>query len=229
MRNTKAALQALERSYGLCDAGDQITALDWVERALKLDAELAAAHTQLGWILENLGSVRLPEARAAYERALVLEPSDLWAVLGLATVLTRLGFADRAAELYRRVVDEASGRLEDEPDLYEALGWAQHRLGRNDHAEATLRAALLVRADDVAARLDLGIVLLAAGRPEEGLDELARALADATPADRGNLAVALDDLDGVLVDHHDLEGGARARAMLAEALGAAPGARVTPG
>jgi tetratricopeptide (TPR) repeat protein len=224
MRNTKAALQALERSYALCDAGDQIAALDWADRALKLDPDLAAGHTQRGWILENLGSVRLPEARIAYERALELEPADLWAALGLATVLTRLGSAAEARELYRRVVEEAAPRLGEEPDLHEALGWAQHRLGLRSEAEATLRAALALRGDDVAARLDLAIVLLVAGKASEGLAELARAVGDATPRDRGNLAVALDDLEGALVEHHGLEGGETARAMLAEALGAAPAA-----
>jgi Flp pilus assembly protein TadD len=136
--------------------------------------------------------------------------------------MTRLGHADHPADLYRRVADEAPARVAEEHDLYEALAWAQHRLGRNDEAATTLRAVLVLRPDDVAARLDLAIVLLAARRPAEALAELARALDDASPADRGNLAVALDDLEGVLLDHHGLEGGEEARAMLAAALGAAP-------
>jgi thioredoxin-like negative regulator of GroEL len=165
--------------------------------------------------------MRLSEAREAYETALDLDPRDLWAALGLATVLTRFGEAERADTLYRRVVTEAPDRLEAEPDLGEAFGWAQYRVGMFSAAIDTLSRCAEKDPRDVAARLDLALVLLVDGRREDALDELRRAIADAGTGQRGHLAVALDDLESTLVERPGLStfGGNEARTMLAAALG----------
>jgi protein O-GlcNAc transferase len=215
------ARRALERSDALAAAGEYARALIEAERAIALEPDLAEAHTQRGWALENLGSMRLSEAREAYETALELDRRDLWAALGLATVLTRFGELDAAAELYRLVVTEAPSRIEAEPDLGEALGWAQYRVGMYSVAVQTLRRSAERDPSDVAVRLDLSLVLLVEGFRDEALDELRSAIDDASAGTRGHLAVALDDLEATLAERPGLStfGGNEARAMLAAALG----------
>jgi Flp pilus assembly protein TadD len=215
------ARRALERADAYAAAGEYARALAEAERAIALEPDLAEAHTQRGWDLENLGSMRLSEAREAYETALELDPRDLWASLGLATVLTRFGELDTADELYRRVVTEAPGRIEAEPDLGEALGWAQYRVGMCSAAVETLRRCADRDRSDVGVRLDLAIVLLVEGFRDEALDELRSAIDDASAGTRGHLAVALDDLETTLAERPGLStfGGNEARAALAAALG----------
>ena len=215
------APRALERAEAYAASGEYAKALVEADRAIALEPDLAEAHTQRGWDLENLGSMRLLEAREAYETALELDPGDLWAALGLATVLTRLGEVEAAERLDRRVVDEAPARLRAEPYLAEALGWAQFRVGMHSAAIETLRAAAEADADDVAVRLDLALVLLVAGHRDEALRELGRAIDDADAGTRGHLAVALDDLEATLAERPGLStfGGNDARTMLAAALG----------
>jgi tetratricopeptide (TPR) repeat protein len=215
------ARRAVDRADAYARAGEYARALAEADRAIELEPSLAMAHTERGWALENLGSMRLSDARDAYETALELDPDDLWAALGLATVLTRFGEVERADELYRRVVTEGPDRLEIEPDLAEALGWAQYRVGMFSAAIDTLRRHADAATDDVAARLDLALVLLVDGRREDALGELRRGIDEAGAGQRGHLAVALDDLESTLMERPGLStfGGNEARAMLAEALG----------
>jgi Flp pilus assembly protein TadD len=214
------ARRAVDRASAFADAGEYDRALRETERAIALAPDFAGAHTERGWALENLGSVRLLEAREAYERALELDPNDLWAVLGLATVLTRFGSADEAADLYRRIVIEAPARLGAQPDLAEALGWAQYRVGMHSAAVDTLRRAVERDPGDVAMRLDLALILLVGGFRDEATAEFEEAVAAAGADHRGILAVAIDDLEATLVERPGLSafGGDRARTLLAEAL-----------
>jgi Flp pilus assembly protein TadD len=221
------ARRALDRADALASAGDYARSLAEADRAVALQPDLADAHTQRGWALENLGSMRLYEAREAYETALALDAGDLWAALGLATVLTRFGEVEAAALLYQRVVTEAPARLAAQPDLGEALAWAQYRVGSYTAALDTLRRCVETDPYDVAVRLDLALVLLVAGSRDEGLAELRRAIDDAGPSTRGNIAVALDDLETTLAERPGLSmfGGDEARTMLAAALGRVSHAR----
>ncbi len=71
------------RASGTCDShsgsfgsrGDVVRAREAAQRALELDERLGAAHAALGWArLSN--DWDFPGARAAYERAVELSPSD---------------------------------------------------------------------------------------------------------------------------------------------------------
>ena len=214
------ARQAVDHASALADAGEYDRALSETDRAIALAPDFAGAYTERGWALENLGSVRLSEAREAYERALELDPDDLWAVLGLATVLTRFGSTEEADELYRRIVTEAPPRLDVQPDLAEALGWAQYRVGMHSAAVGTLRRAVDDHPADVAVRLDLALILLVGGFRDEAIAEFEAAVDAAGPEHRGILAVGIDDLEATLAERPGLSafGGDRARAVLAGAL-----------
>ncbi len=213
--------RALDRAEAFAGAGEYARALAEADRAIALEPDLAEAHKQRGWDLENLGSMRLSEARDAYETALELDPGDLWAALGLATVLTRFGETDEAEALYRKVVEEGPSRLDADPGIGEALGWAQYRVGMLATAVRTLRRCLERDPADVAVRLDLALVLLVHGDRDEAIDQLRRAIDEAHAGQRGHVAVALDDLESTLAERPGLStfGGAEARSMLASALG----------
>ncbi len=93
----RAALQFLELGRRLNDIGEFAAASEELDQAIRLDPTNADAHAVKGWALENLGRDHLADAKGAYERALELEPNDLWAREGLANVLRRLGDTEEAA------------------------------------------------------------------------------------------------------------------------------------
>lgn len=196
----------LERASALCDAGDYVAALEEVDRLLAREPGHARAHVTRAWALENLGPERLVDARDAYLEAVRRDPTELWAKEGLANVLRRLDRRDEADDLCVEIVDEARSRPERDADLLELLGWCEYRLGRLDEAVDAFREALALDADLVAVRLDLGLTLLAAARPEEALAEYGEAVRRAARIGetRGLVAVALDDLDETLAERPDL-------------------------
>ena len=82
--------QGLGRAEALSDAGEYAAALQELDTVLLAGPPTAQVQTARGWALENLGPERLPDARAAYEEALRLDPSALWAKEGLSNVLRRM-------------------------------------------------------------------------------------------------------------------------------------------
>ena len=94
---TKGPVAAgLGRVEELSEAGDYEAALSELDRQLEEHPFEPAVHTARGWALENLGPNGLPAARAAYLRALELDPTRLWAKEGLSNVSRRIGDVDEA-------------------------------------------------------------------------------------------------------------------------------------
>lgn len=185
-----------------------------------LDAAGAAAGsadglTARGWALENLGAQA--EARAAYERALAIDPDSLWAAEGLANVLRRTGEPEAAEERYGWVVARAKQDRSPDADTLELLGWCLHRLGHEREAVDTFRRALAADPDLVSVRLDLALVLLCLGEVESALAEYRRGAEAAARADpearAGWLHVAADDLREALAERPDLDRAAAGRAL----------------
>lgn len=217
--------QVLQRAAELSEAGAHEPALALLDRTLEKHPDAAELHTARGWALENLAPARLAEARVAYEAAVALDARQLWASVGLATVLGRLGLADLCPPIYGDVVEQATARAPQEPEYHELLGWCQYRLGRLDEAAATFARALAIDAAWVSVRFDLGLVLLLLGDTDAatlhyraGLCSLAeRGLASSA----GPLRVALDDLAEALRQHPSAAAApapARVREQLALAL-----------
>ena len=71
-------------------------------KALTLDPDLAAAHTNLGNLLHRFG--QLEEAKAHYERALLLDPEQPEARYNLGNLLDDLGETERAVAEWYHVV-----------------------------------------------------------------------------------------------------------------------------
>lgn len=217
--------EGLERADQLSEAGRYADALEELDRARAENPSRAAIHTARGWTLENLGQERLPEARTAYEEALHLDPSALWAKEGLSNVVRRLGYTDEANRLAREVVEEGTPRCENEPDLRELVGWCQLRLGYYDEAVATLREALNLDGRWTAVRFDLALALLCSGDRVHAALEYQRGVHQAENWGlerlRGYVRVALDDLEEALAERPDLAGtreAMTARLLLRSAL-----------
>ena len=196
--------EGLGRAEALSEAGEYAAALDELEDAVRQEPSNAALHTARGWALENLGPERLPQARAAYEAALELDPSAMWAKEGLSNVLRRMGNRREADRLSLEVIEEGRERYEREEDLWELVGWCELRLGRYDDAVTTLGEALRRDGRWIAVRFDLALALLCAGDRSRSFLEYSRGVHQAVNGGverlRGCLRVALDDLEESLAE-----------------------------
>lgn len=189
----------LGRAEALSEAGEYAAALQELDDVLLGGPTSAEVHTARGWALENLGPERLPDARAAYESALRMDPGALWAKEGLSNVLRRMGLIEDADRLCREVVEEGLLRSEEELDLLELVGWCQLRLGQAEEAVATLRTALERDGRWIAVRFDLALALLCAGERSRAFLEYSRGIHQAVNGGverlRGVVRVALDDME----------------------------------
>jgi serine/threonine protein kinase/tetratricopeptide (TPR) repeat protein/sugar lactone lactonase YvrE len=103
--------------------------------ASELDPSLAEPHAAVGQTLFT--QRRFSEARAAYARALELDPDDATANLWLGTLLCSTGYTKSAAEVLDRLLTR-------DPMLPNALlwrGWTHLHLGEIDEAERSIRHA----------------------------------------------------------------------------------------
>jgi tetratricopeptide (TPR) repeat protein len=197
--------EILRCAADLGEGGEHARAAVLLERALEAHPNNAPLHTARGWALENLGSTRWAEARIAYECAIALDANELWAQVGLATVLGQIGESALCQPIYRDLAERAGVRAAQEPEYLELLGWCQYRLGRLAEAGATFTCALAIDDAWVSVRFDLGLVLLLSGDAHTAARHYGNALC--TLANRGlNLRtgpvkVALDDLDEAVLAH----------------------------
>jgi tetratricopeptide (TPR) repeat protein len=207
----------------LGEAGAHEQALALLDHALENHPQHAPLHTARGWALENLSPARWAQARSAYEAAIALDAGDLWARLGLATVLGQTGESARCAPIYLDLIDRAEPRVGQDPEYLEMIGWCQYKLGRLNDATASFTRALAIDGDWVSVRFDLGLVLLLRGDPRAAVqhcDHALRTLAHRAPHSRtGPVQVALDDLDAALTAHpHTAAFAAPLRYRLLDAL-----------
>ena len=142
------------------------------------------------------------QARAAYLRALELDPTALWAKEGLSNVSRRIGDVDEANRLAREVIDEGIPRCDEEIDLLELVGWCQLRLGEYDRAVVTLRRALELDGRWTAVRFDLALALMCVGDRGRAFLEYQRGIHQAINGGverlRGVVRMGLDDLEECL-------------------------------
>ena len=115
---------------------------------------------------------RLPEARAAYERAVALAPQLPAAHLNLGIALEALGDAASARASYERVLAMEA----DHPFGAYNLGKLEFLQGRPGPAEALLRRALARKPDFPQAWTVLANVLESQGRPDAAADAIAEAV-----------------------------------------------------
>jgi tetratricopeptide (TPR) repeat protein len=160
-----AALYHVNRASALLALGRLDAAENACQTALRFKRNCAEAYQVLGHVLSDLG--RAEEAVAAYNEALRhnADLPDLYNNLGLA--LRQAGWLQDAAEAIRLGIRRAP---EDEDALGNLAGILKE-LARPAEAEAIYRQALRLQPQNATLHVNLGIVLLLAGRLTEGWQE----------------------------------------------------------
>jgi Flp pilus assembly protein TadD len=139
------------------------------EEALVLDGEHEDALAGAGELLLKFG--RVDEAMRTFDKTLALgyeDDTDLMLQIGRA--LFREGFVEQALAFFERGVEHAT----DNAEAVACVGYAQHRLGRDSDAIATLRTALSLDQGFGEARVYLANLLYDSGELEAALTEFER-------------------------------------------------------
>jgi TolB-like protein/Tfp pilus assembly protein PilF len=155
---------------------------DSAEKALEIDPNLAEAHVLLAEVKQE--QWHWADAEAEYKRALELNPNSAAAHEGLALWLACQGRTDEAVAWAER------GReLDPLAVSFEDFGWTLFQTRHYDRGIHELRAALVVRPDDLGALTDLGFVLIANNQPGDGIPVLEKAISisDRSPGPMGVL------------------------------------------
>lgn len=156
------------RAHRLQDSGPPERAIGEYERAIELAPNDSEHQVCLGTLYLRLD--RVPDAKAAFARALALDPAD--PALHIMIAGTYLAFSlDREAE---RVFRDAR-RLDDSPMMQAAIGLAYHRFGNRPKAEPYFRRVL--RSGDAEAVAMIGQALSNSGSLAEAIPYLERAIA----------------------------------------------------
>ncbi len=132
------------------------------ECAVALRPDYPEALNGLGVVLQLTGEWNASES--LFRRALEARPGFPAATSNLATTLFQIGNLDEAEILFRRAIDLDDGLK----DAHQGLAALLHCAQRLDEAEQVARCALAQWPDSADLRLNLGLVLLAAGRYGEG-------------------------------------------------------------
>ena len=176
--------------------GDVAQAESAYGRAIQIDPRFAEAHNNLGVLLRERGA--LAEATASLERAVALDPELVAARFNLGLAYEEQGRLEDAELAYRLTID----RLPGDPVPRINLAFLYLDMGRTEDAASQLRAARPAVADDVLLLIAVGEGLRRAGAPEEAVELLERALAQADDAPPTSLLAelalayyAMDDLD----------------------------------
>jgi len=139
------------------------------ERALALNPNLAAAHTQMARIKQQL-DFDWAGADASYQRAVELEPGNSETVNGAASSAAILGRFDEALRLNHRAVDldplNAGSR--------ESLAETEFFMGQLDEAVADVKKALELNPDVYSGPIQLTKIYVMQGRPQDALPEIER-------------------------------------------------------
>src|SRR5712672_3482552 len=140
-----------------------------VERALALNPNLAAAHTQMGRIKQQV-DFDWAGADASFQRAVEAEPGSPESVRSAASSAALLGRFDEALQLARRAVDLDPLNADSGASLAEI----EYLMGQLDKAAADFKKALELNPDVVAAHMVLSQIYVMQGRPQNALPEIER-------------------------------------------------------
>ena len=136
------------------------------ERALALDPDYAQAHAELGWIATAYDS-NLSAAARHYERALSLDPDNIYILSGAAVLLKTLGRVSDALALEQHVV--AHDPLN--PSIHNNAGVSYFHTGQWDQAIRSWRTVLRLSPGHVGAHFFIALALVNKGDPEAALAE----------------------------------------------------------
>lgn len=161
-----------ERAHKQYDRGDYDAALATLKEGLQLYPHAVELHVGLGYT--RLAREEYAWARRAFEKALVLDPEDDDARVGLGETLMRFGRNDEAHALFNRVLSGPSG---EDPELLLAMGRALYREGRFEEARSYFATGVDADPEDAEVTAALGFTLHRLGRDQEAVRSLRDALA----------------------------------------------------
>ena len=159
--------EALTRAGRRAEAGAALReAAAGAAAEASLQARIGSAYVEMG---------EPAAARAAYARALRLEPGDAIAANNLAWLLAATG---EAGDLERALTlaQGAHDRLPDRPEVSHTLGWVHHLKGDTRAALPLLRAAADGRPENARYRYHLGLAYAGAGDEPGACGALQKAL-----------------------------------------------------
>jgi len=150
------------------------------------------------FFLDNLGNLlwevdRLPEAEAAYRRALALQPESINVRFNLGKLLKNLQRDDEA----ERVLRQALIIFPAHPEIYHWLGTMLYERSELQASELTFKHSLALAPDDFDSLINLGRLYKDLDRLEDAANCYRRMLILQPQSDLGhfNLGVMLEDLN----------------------------------
>ena len=161
-----------ERAHKQYDRGDYDAALDTLKEGLQLYPHAVELHVGLGYT--RLAREEYAWARGAFEKALVLDPKDPDAMVGMGETLMRFGRTAEADVFFERV---RTGPAGDDPELLLAMGRALYREGRFHDARGCFEAGVAGSPADSEMTAALGFTLHRLGAVDEAVASLQNALA----------------------------------------------------
>jgi len=157
-----------QANLGVIPVGEgQRLAREAVERALALNPNLAAAHSQMGRIKRQV-DFDFAGADASIQRALALEPGSLEMVIQASVSAAILGRFDEALPLARRAVDLDPLNGEG----WEILGEWEFFDGELDKAAADCRKAVELKPERWICHIYASQIYILGGRPQDALREI---------------------------------------------------------
>ena len=147
--NHQIAWKVLGEVFGA--TGRKFEAVDANQTAVALSPQDAAAHYNLGVMLQEIG--RLDEAVASYTQAIAFKPDLAVAHYNLGITLKKLGRLDEAVASYAQTIKLKPNFSK----AYYNLGNTLQELGRLDEALASYKQAIALRPDYADAMLNLSI------------------------------------------------------------------------
>jgi superkiller protein 3 len=162
---------------------DYVSAIHWLEKAVEIDAKNPEAWYFLGRAYYTKS--RLPEAKAAFERALELRPNDARAENNLGLVLESEARPSEAIEAYKKAIawQQKSEVRSEQP--YLNLGGLLVDQDRTEEALPILEEAVRLAPANSVCRTKLGIAFLRTSR----FDKAQIQLEEAAKIDPENAAI----------------------------------------
>ncbi|HST78349.1 MAG TPA: tetratricopeptide repeat protein, partial [Verrucomicrobiae bacterium] len=139
-------------------------------RALQLNDQLAPAHVTMGRIQDAAGKQDL--ALQEFQRALILEPHNADALLGIAAAYENQGRLNDAENTYKR----AAALRPDYWEGYNRLGLFYYHHKRNAEAIAQFEHVISLTPDNVAPYLNEGATYIESGELNKAADALTKAI-----------------------------------------------------
>ena len=163
-----------QANLGVIPVGEgQRLAREAVERALALNPNLAAAHSQMGRIKRQV-DFDFAGADASIQRALALEPGSLEMVIQASVSAAILGRFEEALQLTRRAVDLDPLNGEG----WEILGEWEFFNGQFDKAAADCKKAVELKPERWLCHFYASQIYILEGRPHDALPEIELVPAD---------------------------------------------------